>query len=130
MLKDHKALELDKILLQLANETTCPDAAELAQKIEPDTDIRHVERLLQETDDAFVLMAKYGAPSFYGMTNVTNALRRAEAGGVLNYCLLPRHCVPSAVFRIGVKKAKASKRRSITASRPCSRISLSKTASR
>ena len=37
MLKDHKALELDKILLQLANETTCPDAAELAQKIEPDT---------------------------------------------------------------------------------------------
>ena len=42
MLKDHKALELDKILLQLANETTCPDAAELAQKIEPDTDIRHV----------------------------------------------------------------------------------------
>ena len=27
MLKDHKALELDKILLQLANETTCPDAA-------------------------------------------------------------------------------------------------------
>ena len=84
MLKDHKALELDKILLQLANETTCPDAAELAQKIEPDTDIRHVERLLQETDDAFVLMAKYGAPSFYGMTNVTNALRRAEAGGALN----------------------------------------------
>ena len=72
MLKDHKALELDKILLQLA------------QKIEPDTDIRHVECLLQETDDAFVLMAKYGAPSFYGMTNVTNALRRAEAGGVLN----------------------------------------------
>ena len=67
MLKDHKALELDKILLQLANETTCPDAAELAQKIEPDTDIRHVERLLQETDDAFVLMAKYGAPSFYGI---------------------------------------------------------------
>lgn len=133
MLKDHKALELDKILLQLANETTCPDAAELAQKIEPDTDIRHVERLLQETDDAFVLMAKYGAPSFYGMTNVTNALRRAEAGGVLNLAELLSVAATlraTAVFRIGVKKAKASKRRSITASRPCSRISLSKTASR
>ena len=48
MLKDHKALELDKILLQLANETTCPDAAELAQKIEPDTDIRHVECLCRK----------------------------------------------------------------------------------
>ena len=79
MLKDHKALELDKILLQLANETTCPDAAELAQKIEPDTDIRHVERLLQETDDAFVLMAKYGAPS-------RRSGRRAESGGIIVCC--------------------------------------------
>ena len=84
MLKDYKSLELDKILQQLANETTCADAAALAAEIEPDTDLKHVERLLQETDDAFVLMAKFGAPSFYGMTNVTNALRRAQAGGVLN----------------------------------------------
>ena len=84
MLKDYKSLELDKILQQLANETTCADAAALAAEIEPDTDLKHVERLLQETDDAFALMAKFGAPSFYGMTNVTNALRRAQAGGVLN----------------------------------------------
>ena len=84
MLKDYKSLELDKILQQLANETTCEDAAALAAAIEPDTDRKHVARLLQETDDAFVLMAKFGAPSFYGMTNVTNALRRAQAGGVLN----------------------------------------------
>lgn len=92
MLKDHKALELDKILLQLANETTCPDAAELAQKIEPDTDIRHVERLLQETDDAFVLMAKYGAPSFYGHDECHECAasrrsgRRAESGGIIVCC--------------------------------------------
>ena len=84
MLKDYKSLELDKILQQLANETTCADAAALAAEIEPDTDLKHVARLLQETDDAFVLMAKFGAPSFFGMTNVTNALRRAQAGGVLN----------------------------------------------
>mgnify|MGYP000410609427 CR=1 FL=1 len=38
MLKDHKALELDKILLQLANETTCPDAAELALHCMEDID--------------------------------------------------------------------------------------------
>ena len=36
-----------------------------------------------ETDAAFVAMAKYGAPSFYGMKNVTNPLRRAQAGGGL-----------------------------------------------
>ena len=33
MLKDHKALELDKILLQLANETTCPDAVSWRRKL-------------------------------------------------------------------------------------------------
>lgn len=96
MLKDYKSLELDKILQQLANETTCADAAQLAAEIEPDTDLKHVERLLQETDDAFVLMAKFGAPSFYGMTNVTNALRRAQAGGVLN---LPELLAVAATLR-------------------------------
>ena len=96
MLKDHKSLELDKILSMLANETTCADAAEMAMRIEPDTDLKHVTRLLQETDDAFVLMAKFGAPSFYGMTNVTNALRRAQAGGVLN---LPELLAVAATLR-------------------------------
>ena len=96
MLKDHKSLELDKILSMLANETTCADAAEMAMRVEPDTDLKHVTRLLQETDDAFVLMAKFGAPSFYGMTNVTNALRRAQAGGVLN---LPELLAVAATLR-------------------------------
>ena len=40
MLKDYKSLELDKILQQLANETTCADAAALAAEIEPDTDLK------------------------------------------------------------------------------------------
>ena len=34
MLKDYKSLELDKILQQLADETTCADAAALAAEIE------------------------------------------------------------------------------------------------
>ena len=96
MLKDYKSLELDKILTMLSNETTCADAADLAGRIEPDTDLKHVARLLQETDDAFVLMARFGAPSFYGMTNVTNALRRAQAGGVLN---LPEFLAVAATLR-------------------------------
>lgn len=82
--RNHRALELDKILQMLAQEATCPDAAEMALAIEPVTDLEQVEKLLQETDDAYVLMARFGAPSFYGLKNVTNALRRAEAGGTLN----------------------------------------------
>ena len=84
MNRNYKALELPKILKMLADECTCPDAAEEALKIEPSPDLETVEKLIKETDDAFVLMAKFGAPSFYGLKNVVNALRRAEAGGVLN----------------------------------------------
>ncbi len=81
--KNYRALELDKILEMVAKETTCEDGAEMARAIEPVHTAQEARRLLEETDAAFVLMAKFGAPSFYGMKNVTNALRRAQAGGGL-----------------------------------------------
>lgn len=81
-LKKHaKALELDKILAMLAAQTACGDAAEAALSLEPSAD--DAERLLQETDDAFVLMAKFGSPSFGGLENLSSPLRRAQAGGSL-----------------------------------------------
>ena len=84
MNRNYKALELPKILNMLALECTNEDAAENALSISPSTDIETVKRLIKETDDAYVLMAKFGAPSFYGLKNIVNALRRAEAGGILN----------------------------------------------
>ena len=78
--KNYRALELDKILEMVAKEATCPDAAELARAIQPVYTAAEARHLLEETDAAFVLMAKFGAPSFYGLQNVTNALRRAQAG--------------------------------------------------
>ncbi len=81
--KNYRALELDKILEMVAKETTCEDGAALARSIKPAYTPGEVRRLLEETDAAFVLMAKFGAPSFTGMKNVTNALRRAQAGGGL-----------------------------------------------
>ena len=77
-------VELDKILTMLAQETTCADAARMATELEPCAQPDEAAYRLKETDDAFVLMARFGAPSFYGLTNVTNALRRAQAGGVLS----------------------------------------------
>lgn len=84
MNRNYKALELPKILHMLSLECTNEDAAENAMNISPSDDIETVRRLIKETDDAYVLMAKFGAPSFYGLKNIVNALRRAEAGGVLN----------------------------------------------
>ena len=81
--KHTKALELDKILEMVAGECSSADGAELARELTPVHTAGEVQWLLQETDAAFVAMAKYGAPSFYGMKNVTNPLRRAQAGGGL-----------------------------------------------
>lgn len=84
MNRNYKALELDKILNMLSKETSCPDAAQMALEIEPTSDLEEANQRLKETDDAYVLMAKFGAPSFYGLKNVVNIVRRAEAGSSLN----------------------------------------------
>lgn len=81
--KNYRALELDKILDLVAAETTCDDAAEAVRSIEPVKSAGEAQLLLEETDAAFVLMAKFGGPSFRDLKNVSNPLRRAQAGGSL-----------------------------------------------
>lgn len=81
MQRHARALELDKILKLLAEQTSCDDAAQAALTLVPSPE--EAEGLLQETDDAFVMMARFGSPSFGGLANVTNSLRRAQAGGML-----------------------------------------------
>ena len=90
MQRHYRALELDKILKLLAAETACEDAAELAVRLTPSVSLSEVQRLLTDTDEAHSLMARFGAPSFGGLKNVTNSLRRAEAGGTLNMAELLR----------------------------------------
>ena len=83
MERDYSALELDKILDLLAAQTCCEDAAQLARDLRPARHMAEVQRLVDETDDAGRLMAGFGSPSFGGLTNVVNPLRRAEAGAAL-----------------------------------------------
>ena len=83
MNRHYKTLELDKILEQLAAQTTLPDARELALNLEPQTDLKKVNHLLRQTDDAVMLSGRFGAPSFGGAVNCAGNLRRAEAGGCL-----------------------------------------------
>ena len=88
--KHYRALELDKILELLAAQTTCEDAAALARALQPSPYVQEVKRLLADTDAAFCLMAKFGAPPFGDVKNVTNALRRAQAGAMLTLAELLR----------------------------------------
>ena len=77
-------MELDKILNMLAKETTCEDAAKLALETTPLAGKFEIEEQLKQTEDAYILSGRFGAPSFGGIKNMTNAYRRAEAGGCLN----------------------------------------------
>ena len=61
--KNYKALELPKILELLAQHTCCEDSREMALTLEPKTNIRAAQTLLNETLDAHMLMAKFGVLS-------------------------------------------------------------------
>lgn len=78
-----KALELDKILIKLSEETAFADAKQSALELRPANDLYTVNKLLKQTDDAYMLSGRFGSPSFGGITNVVNSLKRAEAGGCL-----------------------------------------------
>ncbi len=83
MNRHYKTLELDKILDRLADLTSIEDARKMALELEPQFDLKKVQNLLQQTDDAFVISGKFGAPSFGGAVNCAGNLRRAQAGGCL-----------------------------------------------
>ena len=83
MNRNYRTLELDKILERLAAMTTLEDAKQAALNLEPQFDLKRVELLLKQTDDAVALSGRFGAPSFGGAVNCGGSLRRAEAGGCL-----------------------------------------------
>lgn len=81
--RHYKALELDKVLAMLSDLASCQDSKELALNLKPESNITIARGELQKTEDAFILLAKFGGPSFGSIKNVNNSLARANAGGVL-----------------------------------------------
>ncbi len=76
-----RALELPKVLAMLAKEAPCEDCARLALELTPSSDLHEVEHLLAQTQDAHMLIGRFGSPSFGGLKNMANAMARANAGG-------------------------------------------------
>ena len=84
MNKHYLALDYDKVLDILESFVSCPDAKEMALALEPTDHLTEAERLMQETLDAHMLLAKFGGPAFGGLVNVNNKLYIAATGGVLS----------------------------------------------
>lgn len=82
--KYYKTLELNKVLDLLAAEATLDDAAELARKLMPSSDINTVKTLIGYTNDAFNLLANTSFPSFGKAKNVFPYIEKCVAGGALN----------------------------------------------
>ena len=84
MNRDYTALELDKILEKLSKFVSSEDGKAQIALLSPESDLNTVQALLNQTTDAHMLMARFGAPSFGGLKNINNALARANAGSVLS----------------------------------------------
>lgn len=83
MNKHLKAIEFDKILERLAEQTSFEDARELAVSLEPSEGLYEARLLLSETADAHALIGRFGSPGFGNLHNMNGSVRRAQAGAVL-----------------------------------------------
>ncbi len=79
-----KALEYDRIL-EMAMKRACnDDARDIIASVRPETSVNMAQNHIDMTENAYILLAKFGGPSFGGLKNVNNSLTRAAAGGVLS----------------------------------------------
>lgn len=82
--KHLKTIELDKILNMLADEASFAESKELALALRPKNNLDEVNALLKETESAYILSGRFGVPTFGGVKNISGALARAAAGGMLS----------------------------------------------
>lgn len=68
----------------LASLTTVEDSRELALSLRPATELYEAQSLVNQTNAAHQLLAKFGGPSFGSAKNVNSPLFRAAAGGMLS----------------------------------------------
>lgn len=78
------AIEFPKVLELLKKRACNDDAKAEISALRPEKSIAQAQNLINMTEDAYILLAKYGGPSFGGLKNVNNSLARAAAGGMLS----------------------------------------------
>lgn len=82
--KNIRVLELDRILETLSKLCSIEDAANKALKLNPSNDFDTVTSLLKNSEDAYLLTAKYQSPSFGRVVNIMSSVARADLGSSLS----------------------------------------------
>lgn len=77
-------LEYRKILIKLSQYTQTSMGKATTEQLKPSVQLEDVKQLLAATDQAYTVDRLKGSPSFGGITDNTDSLKRARIGGTLN----------------------------------------------
>ena len=101
--KSLSKLELDKVLLLLADHASSQAAKDRCMAIRPSADADEIRHLLEETSAACKCITIKGSPSFGGLYDVGASLDRAYRGG----CLSPEELLRIAGVLRAARQAKS-----------------------
>ena len=79
-----QTLEYRKILNTLAKYTQTSMGGAIVDQLKPSVQLEDVKQLLAATDQAYTVDRLKGSPSFGGITDIAEPLKRARIGGTLN----------------------------------------------
>ncbi len=77
-------LEYNKIIDQLSDRTSSPAGLQMAQELQPMTDLAQIERAQKDTAAAFRRSVRSAAPAFGMAASIDDALARLTIGGSLS----------------------------------------------
>ncbi|WP_422657986.1 endonuclease MutS2 [Paenibacillus sp. EC2-1] len=77
-------LEYRKVLNTLSQYTQTSMGKKAVEELKPSVQLEDVKQLLAATDQAYTVDRLKGSPSFGGITDVNDSLKRARIGGTLN----------------------------------------------
>ncbi|MBQ5321197.1 MAG: endonuclease MutS2 [Oscillospiraceae bacterium] len=81
--KNLKILEYDKVLEKLSLEAATAVIKEMCLNLRPESSSFKAERLMRETETAYIFCEKFGAPSFGDVLDINEHLEKASVGAVL-----------------------------------------------
>ncbi len=82
--KNHITLELNKVIVMLAKCCMSDAGRQKAISIVPETELYKAQALQKQTEDAYILISRFGSPSFSGVKDINGFIARAVAGGMLS----------------------------------------------
>ena len=76
--RQKKTLELDSVLELLSRDAVTEDGKKSVLSLCPENLYDKVSALLSETDAAYKLLARFSAPSFSGVKNISESISKAK----------------------------------------------------